>query len=617
MRFPSLAVVVSEARATCVRFPLALLSSLAAGVATSLLVGDVGSESVLTRVGFVGSLGIPMFIGLRSFDERGSGREPSRATTYVLPLLGGLALVALYAAWDHWLDPVAHRRFVQLAVCAHLLVALAPWLGRGTLNGFWQYNRALFVRLFTAALFSGVLYAGLCVALLALDQLFAVNVRDKHYMWLWLAIAFVFNTWYFLGGVPRDFDALDRETRFPKALRIFSQYILVPIVLLYLTILSAYIVKILVTRAWPSGWIGYLVSSVSALGILSLLLVHPIRDRSEHAWIRTYGRGFYAALLPSIAMLCVAIWKRVHQYGVTENRFFLAVIALWLAGIALFFLLRRSRNIRVIPVSLCLVALGTLFGPWGAYSVSRRSQTSRLEELLERNRLLQDGRLQRIDHDVSFDDRGQMSSVLTYLLDTHGRTQLVEWFGGEMAYAQADTLYFAGGSPRGVAWQRAELIMLALGVDYVHDWGRAGQGRFNLRQDAQPALRISGYDFVLSQIAGHGGPFTRRFEIADDSLEVRVDPHGYTVTISRVTARAAPVEPWIDFGIETLRDAIVRHAAHRPSPTQAVEPIRIEWSNEATQVLVDVRSVMGQFDGDEPRIDYLQVDLYMTEPTKP
>ena len=82
----------------------------------------------------------------------------------------------------------------------------------------------------------------------------------------------------------------------------------------------------------PSGWIGYLVSSVAALGILSLLLVHPIKERKENGWIRTYGRWFYLALVPSIVMLLLAIWQRIAQYGITEKRYFLIVLSLWLAG---------------------------------------------------------------------------------------------------------------------------------------------------------------------------------------------------------------------------------------------------------------------------------------------
>ena len=37
------------------------------------------------------------------------------------------------------------------------------------------------------------------------------------------------------------------------------------------------IVKVLVTGQWPNGWIGWLVSSVSAAGLLAILLVQPVR----------------------------------------------------------------------------------------------------------------------------------------------------------------------------------------------------------------------------------------------------------------------------------------------------------------------------------------------------
>ncbi len=615
MRFPSLALVASEAQRAFLRFPLVLLCSWTAGVAFLLLVEDVGSESVVSRLSQVAVLGIPLFFTLRLFDERWRDRWSRAVTTYLLPALGAAVLVALYVAWDGWLEPVMYRRLVQLVIGLHLLVAFAPWIGRGTLNGFWQYNRALFLRFVTAALFSGVLYLGLSVALVALDQLFGVPVQDQHYVWLWLVVAFVFNTWYFLGGVPRDLSALDVESQYPTALRIFSQYILLPIVVVYLGILSAYIVKILFTRSWPSGWIGYLVSSVSVLGILSLLLVHPIRERAEQAWIRTYARAFYAALLPSIAMLWVAIWKRIDQYGVTENRYFLAVIAMWLAGIALFYLLRQSRNIRVIPVTLCILAFGTFLGPWSAYRVSYDSQIGRLEGILKRNDMLQAGRVQPAAAKLSAADRRQMSSILVYVLSTHGTSQLEKWFGGAPAFAAVDT-FTTESAGRGQAWQRAERVMAAWGTEYVHDWQSPDAHRFNFFQNAQHAVRITGYDLVLHQISGHSGQaFAGRIRVEEDVLEVRVDLSLRRVRIARVRGGVGDGEPWIDFGLEALFDEIARRAGDGPPGADQVnEPLHVEWSDGPTRVLLDVRSVSGRFVDGEPRIGSIQVDVYLTDP---
>ena len=42
----------------------------------------------------------------------------------------------------------------------------------------------------------------------------------------------------------------------------FAQYTLVPLVSMYLVILTLYFGKVVVTWDWPQGWIGYLVSLI-------------------------------------------------------------------------------------------------------------------------------------------------------------------------------------------------------------------------------------------------------------------------------------------------------------------------------------------------------------------
>ena len=86
-----------------------------------------------------------------------------------------------------------------------------PYLAVSEPNGFWQYNRSLFLRFCLAALYSGVLYVGLVVALFAINQLFKAQIASVVYARLWLTISFVFNTWFFLAGVPRDLPALEEH----------------------------------------------------------------------------------------------------------------------------------------------------------------------------------------------------------------------------------------------------------------------------------------------------------------------------------------------------------------------------------------------------------------------
>jgi hypothetical protein len=418
VRLPSIQLVVTEARAITVRFPFVMFAALAAAVFGILVVDD---DLRWQRWFFPATLGIPLLLALALLAERRGWDMVRRA----LLGLGSLLLLLGFALlWPRWSETVAFTRWFQLSVAFHLLVAFLPFVGYDEPNGFWQYNKALFLRFLTAGVFSAVLYVGLAIALAALDQLFGADVPEETYGRLWMLVAFMFNTWFFLGGVPRDLAALEQRSGYPKGIKVFAQYILVPLVTVYMAILMAYLVKVIATQDWPSGWIGYLVSSVAAVGIFALLLVYPIREREENRWIVTYSRWFYIALFPPIVMLWLAIWQRVDQYGVTEARYFLTILSIWLAGIAVYFTLRGSRQIILIPASLCGVAVLTFFGPWSAYPVSRHSQTDRLEQVLARTELLVAGTLRPATGELSYTDRREISAGLRYLIEIHGTASI-------------------------------------------------------------------------------------------------------------------------------------------------------------------------------------------------
>jgi hypothetical protein len=107
-------------------------------------------------------------------------------------------------------------------------------------------------------------------------QLFQVDIKDKYYFDLFIIISGIFNTWFFLSGVPENLPSLEDETSYPKGLKIFTIYVLLPLVCIYLVILYAYAGKILITTQWPVGWVAYLVIAFSIFGILSFLLIYPL-----------------------------------------------------------------------------------------------------------------------------------------------------------------------------------------------------------------------------------------------------------------------------------------------------------------------------------------------------
>jgi hypothetical protein len=530
---PTLGVVVTAANRAARRFPLLLSCALLAATAGILLVNSSEDEPYV-RLLAAATLGLPLLFALTLTGERRFA--PGDARRWLLQGIGALVLVAFWAMWPHWPEPVQVARYFELSVSFHLLAAFLPYAGVDEQNGFWHYNKALFIRFLMAGVFAAVLFGGLAVALAALDKLLGVDVPNEAYARLWMLMAFVFATWVFLGGVPDDLAALEQEHDVPAALRVFAQYVLVPIVVIYLVILTLYLGKVLIERQWPSGWIGYLVSSVATIGILAWLLVRPLEDTGQR-WVRTYTRGFYVAILPAIVMLWLAIGKRVAQYGVTERRYFMIVLSLWWAGIAIYYTLGKSRNIKVIPATLCVLGLVTFLGPWGAYRVSLASQRGRLDHLVAQYGL----KPSTVSHEVPFDDRKEIGATLRYLLERGDGKTIAARFGGS-----------AAAKPVNVE-SRVRSIMVSLGVAYVDQWQRSDSMEtlsLSSSFDRMP-LRIAGYSYVL-----HLSP-----QSMGDSVQIepgtfvsyRKEQSAFRVTTNGRAVLDIPLQPLFDRAVAYRR----------------------------------------------------------------
>lgn len=493
--------MVQQALESARRFPYVLAMALLGAGAGVVAIGGHYVTEAAARICMVALLGIPLLTALALLGERRRLGVPLRHG------LAGAALVALlvfYLLWPGFWGPVAQLRYLEIVAVLHLAVAFLPFVGVTGNNGFWQYNRLLLQRVLLAAIFSGVLIAGLSIALVAIDRLLGVPIGENTYPRLMLVIAFVFNTWFFLAGVPRELPALEERDDYPLVLKVFAQFILTPITLIYLLILTVYLGKVVVTQQWPSGWIGYLVSSVAVVGILSLLLVYPVRERGENRWVATYARWFWLALLPSIVMVLMAAGKRIEQYGFTELRWLLVVLALWLAGLAVHQTITRSHRIRAIPASLCILLLFMVAGPWSPFAVAHRSQQGRLQRLLTNAGMLANGQVRPITTALAFDDRKEISGALRYLLETDPHGRWTEWFGPERL-AAVDTVGTHWGTGA-AADERARRLIGGLGIAYVNRW-QAAQAKRLFYRVARTAhvLPVEGYDRA---IVGATLPFT-------------------------------------------------------------------------------------------------------------
>ena len=478
MRFPSVDLLTERAVGVARRFPWTIAVAVIAAAAAIVAVDHQTNEDRWAAIALVATLGLPATIGLALMGE---ARRWSGALRTGIQLAALAGLVAFYFAWPGPDEKHHAIRYVQLSASLHLAVAFLPFLGTPDSVGFWQYNRRLFLGFLRAGVFSAVLFVGLAIALGALDQLFGVDVDDGAYARIWFVIALVVNTWIFLAEVPDDYEALAQDREYPRALKVFSQYILTPLVFTYLVILLAYLVKIVIGAEWPSGWIGWLVTSVAVAGLLGFLLVHPLRSDPDEGWIRIYARWLFIGLIPASLMLLVAFWKRILPYGFTELRTLGFLLGFWLLGIAILFSIRRGAAIRIIPITLAFLLLVTLYGPVSLTSISLSSQENRLASLLP-------------TAPANADDAREASAALRFLMDHDAQGSIESAIGQEIPDLALDTM------PRysAVRDSVATDIMALAGAPYVQQYFRTeANDYFYINAEPTTATRVSGHDWVV------------------------------------------------------------------------------------------------------------------------
>jgi hypothetical protein len=553
MKLPSIRQAYQEARSTAVRFPVVICDAAITTVAALIIVDHEGpaEPTILFNIFFAGVLGIPLLIVLALVAERRGLRIPAHLALQLL----GLLLIAGYAftiPTDFMHAPlVSLIRFFILGVALLLLVSVAPYTARGERNGFWHFNKTLFLRILTALLYALVLYAGLSIALAALDNLFGVNVPGKRYFELWILITGLFTTWFFLAGIPAHLSVLDGLTEYPRSLKVLAQYILLPIVLIYLVILYAYLGKIVVAWDWPQGWVSKLILGFSGTGMFLLLLLHPVMEHANNVWITKFSKWFYLVLIPLIPMLFLAVWRRVGEYGMTEGRYLALALGIWLVFIVIYYSFSETKSIKVIPASLCLLAFAVSFGPWGAFSVSRQSQIGRLERLATEAGILVDSKIRTVHAETPFNQAKQISAILAYLHEIHGFDGIQGWFPESL---KDDT------SSSGLPYKSPEAVGKMMGIQFVTYWAASPEGMVNF--NAEGSFDPRGFErMTIIQMFRASG---REVRLPTDSISYRISTERDSMIISAIPT-----------GVALVRINLLEHAKellekYRSAPTDHI-----------------------------------------------
>jgi hypothetical protein len=611
LSIPSVDEIVERSIRAASRFPFAIAAALIATISALWLTEIENPESDdylwLSELGLISMLGISFFLAIQTLAEHlewGSSKKMIAKFTGVTLLILYYFIPGLFVT--DGANEVFYRYFL-IVLISHLFVAFAPFIVNPDVKEFWGYNKTMFINILISVLYSAVLFFGLSIALLSIDNLLGFDIKDIRYLQLWFLLVGIFNTLFFLARVPKISEFEASVTDYPKTLKVFAQYVLIPIVTIYILILYSYLIKILVQWELPTGWVANLVLSFSIAGIFSLLLLHPIKDDAKNNWIRFYSKLYYIGLVPLVVLLFVSIGTRISEYGVTINRFYVATLAVWLAGVVIYFIISKSKNIKAIPISLAIIALGITFGPLSAFSVSERSQGGRISEILEMNNLLNErGTVIKKESEAEFEVRSEISSIVRYMIDNHDLNSLQFLFDEDLQNkinsTESEDIEFL---------TKAEKIVSLMGMKYVDEWENAvtdslNQNRYyEYNAESKTAVDISSYQHSFNGLRFYAG--TPEVTIIMKEKELRLSPNFDEYSFIIKTKEGE------ELAIIQLKEKIEYLKNNYPSASSNVripaELMSVSVENENLSILMVIHFLSGSTGLDEG-ISNIQFTLY-------
>lgn len=410
----SIPVIWDNAKDVIIRFPLAALCAVGF---TLLAINqmDIGVDHSTIwkqRLMFTLGTGLPLMIGLHACCEL---YAKSVIQKYLILISGIALLLIIYFAiapdfeFEHLRRPI---RFLSIFLIFHLFVSVVPFLKPEAPFEFWEYNKNLLIQWYIGAFYTLVIYSGLAIALVAVDQLFEIHIEGKLYIYIFFIIAFFYHPIFFLSGYPLFNLKTEDKVEWIKALKVLVNYILIPMSMLYFVILYAFGFKILANWQLPHGWVSSLVLGFSGVGIFSFLLNFKLADLYENKLSRFYKKYFYYGLLPLVFLLFVAIFRRLSDYGFTPPRYFVLITGIWLLGICIYFIFSKKDNIKWIPLSLMgFLIVGTM-SPIDAFETTVRNQKHRIQKNLEAFQLMEAGRMKSDLSSLPVNEKEQVKEMM-------------------------------------------------------------------------------------------------------------------------------------------------------------------------------------------------------------
>lgn len=564
--------------ATIRRFPFAIATSTLGTVAGIVLVDNpvlsAGWKSLLGTA----LLTLPLLVSARLLSER-DGRDdfhPDKLTIAITAIGCGycifLSQVQGYGIW---------YRHSLWTIAAFLAVMLFPFYKPAEEEEFWHFNAAMVYAFAIAVISAFVLFSGISAALAGADYLLAIKIPGEAYLWLWIVLAGFVTVVIFLSAVPADIRQISHRAAQSKLFERFLRFVLIPLVVLYFVILYAYAGRIIFQGSWPKGGVAGFILGFSGVGIVSYLLNYGA-IAAGNRFQDLFRKLFFPLVLPLTPMLFLSVWRRVSEYGVTETRYFGMVSAFWLAAVSLYFIISRRKDLRMLPASLCLIIILVSFGPWSVLSTSARSQTQRLQRVLQEAGILVNGTLLPVSNTDKPKALADINKTIVYLHKIERLSPLVEWSKSKITLDD-----------------KPEIIADKIGIPFAIQ-SNYSETHFNFSTKQEEGTEVSGYSYLWQFVMYRYSATETTYTIGDRAI-MRIKPADGLQKLSISGADSLPVEIDLAAFVEAL---IKEHSEYESRKSLPSEKMIIDLPHSGLRLALS--EISGSITDEKPVVNAIK-----------
>ncbi|MEA4926921.1 MAG: DUF4153 domain-containing protein [Syntrophomonadaceae bacterium] len=570
------------------RFPLTVLCLIGTtGLVCYMISLHKAPDLIIQKLMFTFLLGSFLGVAAQFSCERFKRLQQLRLAVYVLSAL----LIAGY----YWIiRPVPN---IDIAVSVRTMVAVfamfCAFIWVPSFRGRYDFNKIALIHFksaFISVLYSGVLSAG-CASIIGAIDILLFKVNQDTYGYTMAVIWILFATLYYLSLLPRfnSDNEIDRDytadaEHYPKFLEILVSYIAIPLVAAFTLVLAAYFIKILATLKWPVGQLGPMVLGYSAAGLIIYVLASLLTNRSA----RLYQRIFPLALIPVVIMQLVSVGIRLNAYGFTESRYYVALFGVFAIVCGVFLSAKPVVRNGLIAVLAAGFAIFSVIPPVDAFTVSRVSQITRLENILSTEGILSAGKINP-KPDASLNVRLETTSILNYL-DSRNYTKYLAWLPADFkTYDKMESTF--GFEP---AYQ---------GID--------SQNFFYANLDMQQPSNISGFDMMFN-INSY-----RRMPASDEPrYDFEVRGVKYSLTAERLSSQEVLVAVKDANGAELISTGLYDFVKSLPSVTDSPksalssEDMTLNVEKDGCKLRIVLQNISMTYSGDDAGVDYSGLVLF-------